>query len=71
MAIKLYQLETVSCPSCIVKIEKMLSKTAGVHSSEVLFNSSRVRVSFDDNEISSEAIKSSIVKLGYKVLGEK
>ncbi|MFD3257910.1 heavy-metal-associated domain-containing protein [Paenibacillus lentus] len=71
MTTKLYQLETVSCPSCIAKIEKMLQKTQGVHSSEVLFNSSRVRVSFDEREIESERIRSLIEKLGYKVIGEK
>lgn len=71
MTTKMYQLETVSCPSCIAKIEKMLQKTPGVHSSEVLFNSSRVRVTFEEREVESERIKSQIEKLGYKVIGEK
>ncbi|WP_312643268.1 cation transporter [Hydrogenoanaerobacterium sp.] len=71
MTNKTYQLETVSCPSCIVKIEGMLKKTAGITSSEVLFNTSRVKVSFDEAVVSSEEIKSKIDKLGYKILGEK
>lgn len=71
MAKKTYQLETISCPSCITKIEGMLKKTAGVTESEVLFNSSRVKVSFDENVITSDDIKGKIDKLGYRVLSEK
>jgi len=71
MTSKTYQLETISCPSCIAKIESMLKKTEGITSSEVLFNSSRVKVTFDENTITSEEIKNRIDKLGFKVLGEK
>jgi len=71
MTTKTYQLETVTCPSCINKIEGMLKSTKGIEKSEVLFNSSRVRVSFDEAVVESETIKSKIDKLGYKVLGEK
>ena len=71
MTKKTYQLETVSCPSCIAKIEGMLKKTAGIETSEVLFNTSRVKVSFDENMITSEDIKNKINNLGYKVLEEK
>lgn len=71
MTAKIYQLETVSCPSCIAKIEGMLRKTLGVKMSEVLFNTSRVKVTFDENVVSSEDIRNKISKLGYKVLGEK
>jgi copper chaperone CopZ len=44
MTTKTYQLETVTCPSCIAKIEGMLKKTQGIHESEVLFNTSRVNL---------------------------
>ena len=71
MTNKTYQLETVSCPSCIAKIEGMLKKTLGITVSEVLFNSSRVKVIYDENTITSSDIKDKIVRLGYKVLGEK
>lgn len=71
MSTKTFQLETVSCPSCIAKIEGMLKRTAGISESEVLFNSSRVRVSFDESIVDAEAIKRRIDGLGYKVLGEK
>lgn len=71
MTNKIYQLETISCPSCIAKIDGMLKKTEGIFSSEVLFNTSRVKVSFDETRITSEEIRNRIGKLGYKVLGEK
>lgn len=71
MANKIYQMETISCPSCIAKIEGMLKKTSGIRQSEVMFNTSRVKVEFDENVISSKEIKDKIEKLGYKILSEK
>ena len=68
---KTYQLETISCPSCIKKIEGMLKTLDGVESSEVLFNSSRVKVNFDESAISSALITAKIHKLGYTVISEK
>jgi copper chaperone CopZ len=68
---KTYQLETISCPSCIKKIEGMLKTLNGVESSEVLFNSSRVKVNFNESTISSALIKAKIHQLGYNVISEK
>lgn len=71
MTTKTYQLDTLTCPSCSAKIEGMLKKTDGVGEFEVLFNSSRVKVSFDDSKVDSDAIKGKISKLGFDVLSEK
>lgn len=71
MTTKTYQLDTLTCPSCTAKIEGMLKKTDGVEKSEVLFNTSRVKVTFDETKIDSETIKSKIDKLGFDVLSEK
>ncbi|HPF85984.1 Copper chaperone CopZ [bioreactor metagenome] len=71
MTNRTFQLETVSCPSCIAKIEGMLKKTGGISSSEVLFNSSRVKVNFDDSAVTAEEIRAKIESLGYRVLSEK
>lgn len=68
MTNKTLQLETLSCPSCMAKIEGMLKKTPGVDQSEVLFNSSRVKLTFDEAKISIDDIKSRIEGLGYQVL---
>lgn len=71
MTTKTYQMETVTCPSCIKKIEGMLGRTAGVAKSEVMFNSSRVSVTFDEKVTTSDEIKAKIATLGYKVLSER
>ncbi len=71
MTKKTYQMETIACPSCVMKIEGALKKTAGVSKSEVLFNSSRVKVEFDESTVTADEIKDRIEKLGYKVLSVK
>lgn len=62
-----FQLEPLTCPSCIKKIESTLNKTSGIQSATVLFNSSKVRVEFDEQDISTEQISKIITKLGYEV----
>lgn len=71
MSKAVYQLEPLTCPSCIKKIETTLSKTAGVESAKVMFNSSKVRTEFDENEIKADKIEKTITKLGYPVLSVK
>lgn len=66
-----YQLETLTCPSCTSKIEGALKKTKGVDKYEVLFNSSRVRVTIDENVLESEELVSKIERLGFSVISEK
>ncbi len=68
---KKYQLETLTCPSCVAKIEGMLSKTKGIIQSSVRFNTSRVMVEFDESEITSKEITKKIYQLGYEVIHEK
>lgn len=65
------QLETLTCPSCVKKIESALSKTEGVKASKVLFNSSKVKAEFDESEIGADKLKGIIVELGYDVLSLK
>ncbi len=64
------QLETLSCPSCMQKIEGALKTLDGVDkdSVKVMFNASRVKVDFDDSSVKIEDIENSIQKLGYDVL---
>lgn len=66
-----FQLETLTCPSCIKKIEKTLSRTTGVESSKVLFNSSKVKTQFDELLVESDQIEETITNLGYQVLSRK
>lgn len=63
------QLETLSCPSCLQKIENATKKLEGVdaESIKVLFNASKVRMNFDENIITIEEIEKAIQTLGYAV----
>ena len=67
------QLETLTCPSCTMKIEGAVKRLEGVDNGtlEVLFNSSRVRLDFDEEQISIEEIESAINKVGYEVKKSK
>lgn len=63
------QLEPLSCPSCLQKIENATKKLNGVEeeSIKVLFNASKVRLTFDENVVSIEEIEKAIQSLGYEV----
>jgi copper chaperone CopZ len=55
----------------MAKIEGALKRINGVEKSKVLFNSSKAKVTFDENVVDSETIKKAIEKVGFEVLGEK
>ena len=65
-----FQLETLTCPSCINKIEGVLNKEVGVEDAKVLFNSSKVKVAYSDDKTSPEKLAGLIEKLGYPVLSQ-
>lgn len=63
------QLETLTCPSCMQKIDSAVKSLKGVDkdSVNVLFNSSKLKLDFDAEQISIEEIEKAITKLGYEV----
>jgi copper ion binding protein len=63
------QLETLTCPSCLQKIENAVKSLEGVdkESVNVLFNSGKVKLNFDDEKLSIEKIENAITALGYEV----
>ena len=67
------QLETLTCPSCIKKIEGAMKKLEGVDQEtvKVMFNASRVKADFDDEKVSIEEIEKAITTLGYGVENSK
>lgn len=67
----IFLLEPLTCPSCIKKIETALGKTVGVDSAKVLFNSSKVKVEFNENQVGAEQVEKTISGLGYSVLSQK
>lgn len=68
MKTKSIQLEELTCPSCINKIEAAVSKMDGVSEVKVLFNSSKVKATFDEEVTNEEQIKKTITNLGYEVI---
>jgi copper chaperone CopZ len=63
-----FQLETLTCPSCITRIEDVLNKETGVEKAKVLFNSSKVKVEYNEDKVSAERLAEVIEKVGYPVL---
>ena len=63
------QLDTLTCPSCVLKIESAVKNLAGVDkdSLKVLFNASKVKVDFDQENLSVQDVEAAITKLGYEV----
>lgn len=66
-----FQLEPLTCPSCVQKIETALQKTSGVTSAKVLFNSGKVRTEFDQEVVKADDLENVIQKLGYSVTNKK
>ncbi|WP_187426724.1 cation transporter [Geothermobacter ehrlichii] len=60
-----YQVEKLSCGSCVQKIDQALKAGGGVGEIEVSLTSGRCRVVFDPSRISSDAIARRITEAGY------
>ncbi|AOF48441.1 heavy-metal-associated domain-containing protein [Tetragenococcus halophilus] len=65
------QLGTLTCPSCMQKIEQAVKKENGVEKVKVLFNASKVKVEINPALTNAEALKKTIEKVGYKVENTK
>jgi copper chaperone len=67
------QLETLSCPSCLQKIENAVKGLNGIQKDtlKVLFNASKVKVDFDSEAIEINDIEKAIEDLGYPVVKSK
>lgn len=63
--------EPFTCPSCVKKIEGVLSRTAGVADVSVLFNSNKVKVTYDEDAVSADELARTVTDLGYPVLATK
>lgn len=67
------QLETLSCPSCMQKIETAVKGLNGVNqdSVKVLYNASKVRLAFNSETLAIGDIENTVENLGYPVLKSK
>lgn len=68
MKTKSIQLEELTCPSCITKIESAVGKMDGVTEVKVMFNSSKIKATFDEDVTNEEQIKKTVTNLGYEVI---
>lgn len=60
------KLDTLTCPSCMTKIEGALNKMDGVKGVKVLFNASKIKAEVEP-EIKGEVLKQTVENLGYTV----
>ncbi|BAM48327.1 heavy-metal-associated domain-containing protein [Amphibacillus xylanus] len=64
----IFQLERLTCPSCINKIETVLNEHIGVEEVYVFFNSSKVKVGFDPSKVEINQLESVIKSIGFAVV---
>ncbi len=57
----------LSCPSCIVKIEKSLKAVPGVSEATVHFTTGRIDVEHDDAKAPVEKLLQAVRAVGYDV----
>lgn len=67
------QLETLSCPSCLQKIDNAVKRINGVDqdSVKIMFNASKVKLNFDSVAVAIENIEKAIEDLGYPIIETK
>lgn len=61
------QLDELSCPSCLQKIQSALDKQVGITNVKVLFNAAKVKAYFDSDKISADKVADTVTNLGYDV----
>jgi copper chaperone CopZ len=55
----------LSCPSCIVKIEKALKSENGVSDAKVFFNSGRIEIQHNDEVVEPQKLVEIVRSIGY------
>ena len=65
------ELDQLTCPTCVTKIQNKLDQTKGIENAIVLFTSSKVKADYDETQLSQEDIVLAIESLGFEVLKVK
>ncbi len=55
-----------SCPSCVGKIEKQLTRTPGVEKAKVHFTTGRIEVVHDPDLAPVDVLVAAVAKAGYR-----
>ncbi|MCH4164578.1 MAG: heavy-metal-associated domain-containing protein [Lentilactobacillus diolivorans] len=71
MSKAILQLDALSCPSCMTKIQSALENQTGVATVKVLFNAAKVKADFDAEQISADQLANTVTDLGYEVKSVK
>lgn len=71
-----YQLQTLTCPSCAMKIKAALTKVAGVEHVEVLFNASKVEVTWKKEAetvvtMAEKSVEEILDRIGFPVVSKR
>ncbi len=56
----------LTCPSCIVKIEKALTAVNGVDAAKVYFNTGKIEVQHNPDLVKGEDLEKAIRAIGYE-----
>jgi copper chaperone len=56
----------LTCPSCVVKIEKALTAVAGVETAQVFFNTGRIEVQHNPEQVKAQDLEKAIRAIGYE-----
>lgn len=67
------QLGTLTCPSCVLKIENAVKSMNGINKEtvNVMFNASKVKFEVDTEKLNVEDVEKAIRTLGYEVINSK
>lgn len=58
--------KSLTCPSCIDKIEKALLALDGVETAKVFFNSGKIEVNHDPEKVKGAELEKAINAIGYE-----
>ena len=63
-----YKIEGMHCASCVATIERVLLKTAGVHTASVNFATEGALIEFEENIISETDLAKVVEGVGYQLI---
>ncbi len=58
----------LSCPSCVVKIEKALKSVPGVSDAHVHFETGRIDVDYEPDKVTMESLRKAVRSVGYEAV---
>ncbi|MDN6318707.1 MAG: heavy-metal-associated domain-containing protein [Marinobacter sp.] len=58
--------DELNCPSCVPKIENALNHLEGVASAKVHFNTGRIEVEHDAEQVGAERLRAAVREVGYE-----